>query len=125
MIATPATDPSVAAPLAPMKTPAPAAINGAARPPVSPVSKHRACLDQIVAYSLQSDAIGKKTDRDHEAYISARDDLHHSEVTRRRSEYQVSLPPHSAYIETQCLKGVGRWRVGESVAAAAAVCSVD
>jgi len=60
MIATPATDPSVAAPLAPMKTPAPAAINGAARPPVSPVSKHSACLDQIVAYSLQSDAIEKK-----------------------------------------------------------------
>jgi len=52
MIATPATDPSAAAPAPPMMTPAPAAMNGAARPPVRPV-KHNSINSSTRHYHHQ------------------------------------------------------------------------
>jgi len=46
MIATPATDPRTVAPAPPIITPAPAAISGAARPPVSPVQTTQLTVTQ-------------------------------------------------------------------------------
>jgi len=77
----------------------------------------------IVDFTLRLHSVKYKTDRDREANSYTTDNLHQSTLhSHRLSEYQLSLPPHTAcyYIQT----GHGeRGKVGSSESVAAAVCS--
>jgi len=69
--------------------------------------------DQIVAYSLRSRAIKRKTDHDQQAYSYTT-----WRAAGRCSEYQVSLPLLGGRLQTQHGDS-GKGGVSESVAAAA------